>query len=756
MKELFEQKSPLYVFSTQRYINEFYREFEDGFLPQVMGAGEFFSTIVFVPFLKAVPKNIRKVFLLSAIAQAENLTSMLVFEKSFLAYLESSSFLFNFFDEMTSFLIDIKQIPLKDTYGDYEDHLQVLFGIYEKYTQKLKEYGFYDALVGNNYEILNKYFENNSCVEFYLDGFLSTQEKQILTKVSEVVPVFLHIKTDQYNLSHFDFLNIAFEPDYEYKINLGNSEIISKKSIANQNEIQVFGFSSRLSQTALVFARVNEWLSSGIDPQKVAIITPSEDFAKYLKLLDKHNNLNLAMGKNIAEYPYIQTLKNKLKSIKETPLQEKEHPLYWLVQITNEVLESNSDKGILINFHDELITSYEKIKNIFDEFSYCEILELYLSDFMNFRIDDASGGKIKVMGVLESRGLSFEAVVIVDFNDQFVPSYKDSDMFLNTTIRKSLQIPTVKDRQDLQKHYYLQIFKNTHKVDIVFTNTESNPYSKMLDELDLSEKIINGDEKYTIFPINEEKIYKKEEIVLKIPSDFVFSASKLNTFFSCKRRFYYAYIEKLTPPKDSSGEISSIIHQALNLQYSAFIGKVLDVQTIKNNFQKYIDQFQVDSKINKLKIEMAAFELQNFWKIEQKRSFEGCMVLGCEQEFRTNIAGFNFLGRIDRIDELDGVIYLIDYKYKSKLKVNSKKETQYPDFQLAVYDYGARSLGYDGKIKGYIYDLKKGELLEEESFEKNKQKLLEELKIFHEEINFETTEEKKTCRYCPYEDICCV
>lgn len=752
MKEFFEQKSPLYVFSTQRYINEFYRSFQDGFLPQAMGTGEFFSSVVYAPCIKFIPKNIRRVFLLQVISEIEILSPAVVFEKSFLGYLESSSFLFNFFDEMTSFSIDIKQIPLRDTYGDYEEHLQVLFKIYEAYSKKLKEYGFCDTLKEGDYEILNEYFDDISCIEFYLDGFLSHQERDILEKISQIVPVFLHIRTDRYNISHFDFLKTPLQLDCDYKINFKNSEIISQEPMGSMGEIEIFGFGSRISQVALVFQRVNEWLESGLDPQKVAIITPSEDFAKYLKLLDKYNNLNLAMGKNIEEFSYIQTLKEKLKSLKEVSPQayvdKKEHSLNWLVRVLNEVLAQSENKASVVNFHNELIASYEKIKKIFDNFTYADILELYLSDFANFRIDDTSGGKIRVMGVLESRGLSFEAVVIVDFNDQFVPSYKDSDMFLNTAIRKSLKIPTIKDRQDLQKHYYLQIFKNSSKIDIAFVNTESNIKSKMIDELDLTNFVLNGDEKYTIFPINEEKIYQEEEIVQKIPSDFVFSASSLNTFFSCKRKFYYAYIKRLKSPEESSGKISSIFHSALSKAYQPFVGKPLDIRTIREELNRYIYEEQLDTQIDQLKLEINNFELQKFWELEEKHASQGCFILGCEKEFETKIGGFDFIGRIDRIDEADGKISLIDYKLKSEVKILPN------DFQLLIYEYGAKSLGYKGEIKAYLYDLKKPQLVQDNSLEEKNQVLLDQLEAFSQEVNFEKTQEKKSCRYCPYVDIC--
>ncbi|PAF41885.1 PD-(D/E)XK nuclease family protein [Helicobacter sp. 11S03491-1] len=745
----FGEKLPLYVFATQRHMNEFYRGFQDGFLPQAMRVGEFFSGVVFTPFLKAIPKNIRKIFLLNIISKTRNLTQSIVFEKSFLGYLESSSFLFNFFDEMALFLVDISQIPLKDTYGDYEDHLKILFEIYEKYSLKLKENGFYDILKGDDYQILREYFENISCIEFYLDGFLSTQEKNILTQIAQIVPVFLHIKCDGYNISHFKFLSIPLEINYSYKIDFKTSEILLKTPMNTIGEIEIFAFSSRISQVALVFERINKWLESGIDEEKVAIITPDEDFVKYLKLLDKYNNLNFAMGKKIEDYYFVQMLKKELKILKKTSLNGEKHPLEWLDDFIKELLHKSGEEEFIQKFHDRIFDLYKKIKDNFDGFSYAEILELYLLDLLDIRIDDVSGGKVRVMGVLESRGLSFDRVVILDFNEHLVPSLKDSDMFLNTNIRKSLGIPTLRDRQDLQKHYYLQILKNTQKIDIAFVNTESASYSKMLDELDLSSKIQNGDEKYRIFPSNQEKIYQKENFSVKLPDDFVFSSSRLESFLACKRKFYYAYLDKLNPPKSTSGEVSSVLHQILSAGYKKYIQKSPDIFSIQQDVQNQVDLSFFDVQIDKLKLQIDNQDLEKFWQNEYARVKEGIVVLGCEKEFRTSIGGFEFIGRIDRIDSLKDEVLLIDYKLKKSLARDLKS-----GFQLAVYAHGARALGYDGKIRGYFYDLKEGKLKEQEDLNEKLEELENILKIFEDEIDFETTQEKKNCRYCPFTDIC--
>lgn len=755
----FTQKTPLYVFATRRKINAFYLARGDGFLPYAMSASEFFKSVVFVQGLKEIPKNIRKVFLLCIISEmlhsGQDFERKLVFEKSFLGYLESSSFLFNFFDELRKFLVDFKEIPLKDTYGDYEEHLEILFEIYRKYQEKLTAFGFFDIPFEQDYEILEDFFDKFSCIEFYLDGFLSTQERNILHKIAKLLPVFVHIECDMYNKEHFDFLKVSLEEGFDYKIDWKTSEILSQVPLNTVLNVEIFGFSSRINQCALVFERVNEWLEEGIDPQKIAIITPDEAFSKYLKLLDKYHNLNFAMGKEIQNLAYVQNLKEKLKFCKENHFSSDLHPLEWLRQESEILLKNASEREILERFRSEILMSYEKITQSLDKFLPEEILELYLLDLSDFRIDDVSGGKVRVMGVLESRGLSFERVVIVDFNDDFVPSLKDSDMFLNTKIRKSLQIPTLKDRQDLQKHYYLQILNNTQKVDIAFVDTENLSYSKMIDELDLAGKICNGDEKYRIFPFNQEKIHKQEKFVDCLPQDFKFSATKINTFLSCKRKFYYAYLKKLQSPENTNANIGEIIHNLLKQSYTKFEGKIPQIELIKQEVTDQIECMAGISAMDRIKLQLAIKELDAFWKNEIERVETGIAVLGCEKDFETKIGEFVFSGRIDRIDTFSNKIFLIDYKFKSELKVDTEEDLEEScDFQLPVYLYGAKALGYDGEIEGYFYDLKKGEFRKEEVLEQKAKILERKLKIFDDEIDFEMTQEKKNCKYCCFVDIC--
>jgi len=55
--------------------------------------------------------------------------------------------------------------------------------------------------------------------------------------------------------------------------------------------------------------------------------------------------------------------------------------------------------------------------------------------------DDVRGGKVTVIGVLETRGGNFDGVIVPDFCDDFVPRRSQKDLFLNTNIRKILVFP---------------------------------------------------------------------------------------------------------------------------------------------------------------------------------------------------------------------------------------------------------------------------------------------------------------------------
>ncbi|WRC34902.1 ATP-dependent deoxyribonuclease AddB [Helicobacter pylori] len=774
LEKLFLEKSPLFVFSSTRRLKHFYLEQGEGFLPNAMSMGNFFEQAFYIPNKKKIPKNARQILMIDtikAIAKEKKsaLEGLLLFENSFLGYLESTSFLFDLFDELSSAYIKLNELSSKDIYLDYEKHLEVLKMIYDRYIKKLEELGFYDKIMQEKPAILKEFFEHFSSIEWHLDGFMSVFERQCLLEVAELVPITLHLSCDKYNQKFLEFLNLKLETDCDYSIDFKTQKILSQTFNDQKIEPKLYANSSYLKQGALVLQTIEEYLQKDNDPNKMAIITPNADFLPFLKLLDKNNNLNFAMGLGAKNSPYYTELVKILEDLQTSDFNLSGSALLDLENITLALLEqqSSKEKASLKEAHSQIMHQYHLLKDTLKNYSLKDLLHLYLQEFeANFRLDDSSGGKIRVMDTLETRGMQFDKVVIVDFNETCVPSLKDCDLFLNSALRKSLNLPTLLDKKNLQKHYYYQLFKNSKEVALSYIESETSKVSNMLLELDLHIEPIK--DAYTLFETSPLKDYQEEEIKAAIPKDFSFSASSLNAFLTCKRRFYYHYMKRFkeTPKDENNSAVGSLLHELLKEAYE----KDKTPHSLEERLIWLLETRENITPKERLDTLVALKKIQAFYLKEKERFKAKIKILDLEKSFETTIQGVMFKGRIDRIDKTaDNEIILLDYKFKSDLKLDNMSKTQREglspkeiaqistDYQMAIYARALKNLGYKEPIKAFFYDLRKGELVEED--ELTLQAKMDHLEFsliskLKQEIDFEKTLEVKDCEYCSFKDMC--
>ncbi|WP_120889031.1 ATP-dependent deoxyribonuclease AddB [Helicobacter pylori] len=774
LEKLFLEKTPLFVFSSTRRLKHFYLEQGEGFLPNAMSMGSFFEQAFYIPNKKKIPNSVRLILMIDtikAIAKEKKsiLEGLLLFENSFLGYLESTSFLFDLFDELSSACIKLNELSSKDIYLDYEKHLEVLEMIYDCYIKKLEKLGFYDKIMQEKPTILKEFFEHFSSIEWHLDGFMSVFERQCLLEVAELVPITLHLSCDKYNQKFLEFLNLKLETDCDYSIDFKTQKILSQTFNDQKIEPKLYANSSYLKQGALVLQTIEEYLQKDNDPNKMAIITPNADFLPFLKLLDQNNNLNFAMGLGAKNSPYYTELVKILEYLQTSDFNLSASPLLDLESLTLALLEqqSSKEKVPLKEAHSQIMHQYHLLKDTLKNYSLKDLLHLYLQEFeANFRLDDSSGGKIRVMDTLETRGMQFDKIVIVDFNETCVPSLKDCDLFLNSALRKSLNLPTLLDKKNLQKHYYYQLFKNSKEITLSYIESETSKASNMLLELNLN--IVPIKDAYTLFAPSPLKDYQEEEIKATIPKDFSFSASSLNAFLTCKRRFYYHYMKhfKESPKDENNSTVGSLLHELLKEAYE----KDKNPYALEERLIWLLETRENITPKERLDTLVALKKIQAFYLKEKERFKAKIKILDLEKSFETIIQGVVFKGRIDRIDKTaDNEIILLDYKFKSDLKLDNMSKTQREglspieiaqistDYQMTIYAFALKNLGYKGPIKAFFYDLRKGELVEED--ELTLQAKMDHLEFslipkLKQEIDFEKTSEAKDCEYCSFKDMC--
>ncbi|EME4749309.1 PD-(D/E)XK nuclease family protein, partial [Campylobacter coli] len=665
----------------------------------------------------------------------------------------------------------------------------ILDEVYTNYLLLLKQHNLYDDLsLAQEYKLNLDFLNEYEGIYYDLQGFLSKFEEDLLCEISKIKSTIISFKTSKFNLEYLlelDFLkDIHLELDMFYEVNLSQKKILKQEKLSNPNTlIKLKAFELRSLQCAFVMDEISNFVRAGIDPEKIAVITPDESFCELLKLFDKNNMLNFASGVSIKEslfYQKIKALYNGANSdafiykIDENYFEQEKmifdyhNTLLHYLELQFEDFRTRFDQICDLQYFENLIHSFLKdesqelmnlvqkelcfIKDLLKNKSLKlkELMQLFFMQLDQIKLSYVGGGKVTVMGLLESRGLSFDGVVILDFNEDFVPKRSINELFLNNEVRKKAGLISYERRENLQRLYYENLIKNAKKLSISFVENEEQTRSRFLDELDFNffEEKTTPSKAYLNAlklgyqgvrlnlnpikaPVLKHDIFEKE-----------LSFSRLNLFLNQKRTYFYRYILELPEPRALSDESKAknqgnFIHKMLELYYKNYSKNNFNLKIfndlLEQEYQKY--------SISELELEIFKLKFIQFAENEKEHFKLGYKVIEQEEEHykALNIQNhtIRLKGIIDRIDKLEDKHFIIDYKSG---KVPSKS------FQLAFY----KAL-YDENAETKFYDLNQMQFVEEKakSLDELKECLKDLLEQREEEIEFENDKDE----YCPYKII---
>jgi RecB family exonuclease len=184
-----------------------------------------------------------------------------------------------------------------------------------------------------------------------------------------------------------------------------------------------------------------------------------------------------------------------------------------------------------------------------------------------------------------------------------------------------------------------------------------------------------------------------------------FSASQLNTYVECPRKWFYRYLCAAVEDKGSSASYyGTAFHTALEDLHAEYPQPgLVDPAVLDRKLQGYINasfdrhRNDFDTPVeHELQVRRARRTAHKYveWLVDQARRAP-FTVVGCELAAELQLDGFDFVGYIDRLDRDDttGTVAVIDYKTGSiatSAAEYREKVRQYKDFQLPFY-YWART-----------------------------------------------------------------
>lgn len=345
---------------------------------------------------------------------------------------------------------------------------------------------------------------------------------------------------------------------------------------------------------------------------------------------------------------------------------------------------------------------------------------------------------LQVMGMLETRTLDFENVILLSCNEDILPSGKSVNSFIPFELKRAFGLPTYSDKDSIFAYHFYRLLQRATTIYLVY-NTEndalgSGEKSRFLTQLIYELPKINPNvsitEKLLSIPVNNENkgnpivIDKTPAILetLKLKAESGFSPSLLNKYRNCSLQFYLHAIAGLKEAEEveetiGADTLGNAIHEALEQLIRPFIGKkitIADVKEMKKNaetitiaaFEKEYSKTEMSYGKNLLTLKVALKFISNFLDSEietigkNEKAGQPLIIKALEQELETTLTvgteKIKIKGKADRIDSVGKFTRIVDYKtglaQNKELKLDNWDEiradsTLAKSFQLLMYAF---------------------------------------------------------------------
>ncbi len=422
---------------------------------------------------------------------------------------------------------------------------------------------------------------------------------------------------------------------------------------------------------------------------------------------------------------------------------------------------------------------------------------------------------LQVMGMLETRLIDFDKLVVLSMNEGRFPGQNFKKSFIPYSLRKAFQLPTIELQDAVHAYYFYRMIMHPDEVYLLYNTSSEGFYTgeksryiqQIMHETNMPVKeiaVLNQ----TVTKKKEKRQVEKDAQVMKILAKYKgtnakrqFSASQLNLYLKCSMAFYYKYILGIKEPDEmleqiGQLELGNVLHDTMQQLYAPYKNKEVSAAVVEKmlNNTGHLDKLVKDAFITHMKlgagqikginamgVEAVKMYVENVLKGDKQRA--PFVYMGGEVNFFSDLISaqdkWHCKGVIDRLEVSGNLMRVIDYK-TGKQKTTSvdsidvlfeQDRTDMLDhvFQVLFYAWlmhkNQQNTGHDYALfpmvmymrQGNKYDgVMKGGIDDYRQlmpdFETHLQQLVEQ--IADKTVPFTMTVREKTCENCPYRQIC--
>lgn len=459
----------------------------------------------------------------------------------------------------------------------------------------------------------------------------------------------------------------------------------------------------------------------------------------YTQLLLKEDNVNLAeiLANAIKDKNLTFLEENEIKSYDTTKSQNLNILFFAQTPTTNEFIEHCLDLVVQLKTElqlsgnklalEELFRFYgvfNQVQGLLEKHDFINDLkslqalfqELLSLETLDFKGDPLEG--LQLMGVLESRNLDFETVIITSVNEGIIPSGKSNNSFIPFDLKRAFGLPTFKEKDAVYTYHFYHLLQRAKNIYLIYNTEpdvlEGGERSRLITQLLTDANIKENITELIAVPeittkTNTGNLITKDDTLMALIQGRAqkgFSPSSLSNYIRNPLDFYKQNLLGINDVLEveetvAANTFGTIIHDTLEDLYKPMIGDYLNKEVLKTAkigidalVNKHFKKSYTDSSIlrgkNLIAFNVIKKYIENFidQEIVQSQRYKiKILALEKEMELKLDIPELGFpvslKGKLDRVDEIDGVIRIIDYK-SGKVLAN---QVVVSDWSLITEDY---------------------------------------------------------------------
>ncbi|MFC5411887.1 PD-(D/E)XK nuclease family protein [Larkinella bovis] len=404
------------------------------------------------------------------------------------------------------------------------------------------------------------------------------------------------------------------------------------------------------------------------------------------------------------------------------------HQFYSLIAILKAVYAERQDAieteylYLFENLLHQLETTLEREER--NELVTIKSLKLFLYELIrqtSIPFESEGGSALQVMGMLETRALDFDRLIILSVNEGVLPQARKLNSLIPFDACVEVGLPTYQDQESVMSYHFYRLLQRAKDVTLLYVTsaeaygTSKGEKSRFIRQIEhelvpasagaitISYPSVRfgqvADKKPVAVPHDSLEIPKSEAILARLHQELTgqFSTRKnrvfgglyptaLNNFMNCSLKYYFSQVISMQKDDEVSDEMDAAefgqwIHstlETLDLKYR-MAGEEVTAETVIEKLQEqYEKQFAnrvTESGMNRLLYRVAEDLMVRFNALQQEWYGRNLDVLQTEEEWDTELLvetaigtlPIRIAGKIDRVERLrqpDGttLIRVADYK----------------------------------------------------------------------------------------------